>query len=167
MPSVNLTGVNATQRAWFNAIYPSARTLANANDLFPSIMMSQAISESAWGQSELALKANNLFGIKADSTWKGAIYTKIATEVVNGKTIQVKSNFRKYASQADSLKDYIDKMKTTKNGAVYRYAGVWRSNAKNYTNAAKALLSSGYATDPNYATNLINRIVNYKLDVLD
>ena len=69
---VNLTGTNATQKAWFNATYLEAQKLAKANDLFPSIMMSQAIAESAWGQSELATKANNLFGIKADTTWKGA-----------------------------------------------------------------------------------------------
>lgn len=166
-PVVNLTGTNAAQKAWFNANYPDAQKLAKANDLFPSIMMSQAIAESAWGQSELALKANNLFGIKADTTWTGATYTKVTNEVVNGQTVQVTAKFRKYASQADSLKDYVSKLKTTMNGSAYRYQGAWRSNAKNYVNAAKALQAGGYATDPNYATNLINRIRTYQLDALD
>ena len=130
-------------------------------------MMSQTIAESAWGQSELATKANNLFGIKADATWKGAIYTKVTNEVVNGQTIQVTANFRKYNSQAESLKDYVTKIKTTKNGSAYRYQAAWRSNAKTYQNAAQALKDGGYATDPNYPTNLINRIVNYRLDTLD
>lgn len=152
---------------WFNATYPEAQRLAKANDLFPSIMMSQALAESAWGQSELATKANNLFGIKADATWKGAIYTKVTNEVVNGQTIQVTANFRKYSSQAESLRDYVTKIKTTKNGSAYRYQAAWRSNAKNYQNAAQALQAGGYATDPNYATNLINRISNYRLDALD
>ena len=83
------------------------------------------------GQSELATKANNLFGIKADATWKGAIYTKVTNEVVNGQTIQVTANFRKYSSQAESLRDYVTKIKTTKNGSAYRYQAAWRSNAKN------------------------------------
>lgn len=166
-PSFNLAGVNDTQKAWLNSIYSSAQKLAKDNDLFPSIMMSQTIAESAWGQSELATKANNLFGIKADATWKGTIYTKVTNEVVNGQTIQVTANFRKYNSQAESLTDYVTKIRTTMNGSAYRYQGVWRSNAKTYQNAAQALKDGGYATDPNYPTNLINRIVNYRLDTLD
>ena len=166
-PVFNLSGVNDTQKAWLNAIYPESQKLAMVNDLFPSIMMSQAIAESAWGQSELATKANNLFGIKADATWKGAIYTKVTNEVVNGQTIQVTANFRKYNSQAESLTDYVTKIRATMNGSAYRYQGVWRSNAKTYQNAAQALKDGGYATDPNYPTNLINRIVNYRLDTLD
>ncbi len=181
---VNLTGTNATQKAWFNATYLEAQKLAKANDLFPSIMMSQAIAESAWGQSELATKANNLFGIKADTTWKGAKYNTLTTEVAEvdgkvvdytGKTISVKTgqsykiyaDFRKYNSQAESLKDYVTKLKTTMNGSAYRYQAAWRSNAKTYQNAAKALQAGGYATATDYATNLINRIVNYRLDTLD
>ena len=167
-PSLDLSKVTEKVKLdWFNATYPEAQRLAKANDLFPSIMMSQALAESAWGQSELATKANNLFGIKADATWKGAIYTKVTNEVVNGQTIQVTANFRKYSSQAESLRDYVTKIKTTKNGSAYRYQAAWRSNAKNYQNAAQALQAGGYAKDPNYATNLINRIANYRLDALD
>lgn len=163
----NLTGTNATQKAWFNALYQDAQKLAKDNDLFPSIMLSQAIAESAWGQSELATKANNLFGIKADASWKGAKYAALTNEVINGQTVQVMADFRKYNSQAESLKDYVTKIKTTKNGVAYRYQGAWRSNARTYQNAAQALKDGGYATDPNYPTNLINRIVNYRLDTLD
>ena len=185
-PVFNLTGVNDTQKAWLNAIYPEAQKLAKANDLFPSIMMSQTIAESAWGQSELAIKANNLFGIKADASWKGAKYTALTKEVAKndgkvvdytGKEISVKkdqvyqiyADFRKYTSQAESLRDYVTKIKTTPNDGqpTYRYLGAWRSQAKTYQNAANALQAGGYATDPNYATNLINRIVNYRLDTLD
>ena len=83
-PSFSLTGVNDTQKAWLNSIYPSAQKLAKENDLFPSIMVSQAIAESAWGQSELAINANNLFGVKADASWKGYKYKAWTTEVVNG-----------------------------------------------------------------------------------
>lgn len=167
-PSLDLSKVTEKIKLdWFNATYPEAQKLAKENDLFPSIMVSQAIAESEWGQSELATKANNLFGIKADATWKGAIYTKVTNEVVNGQTIQVTANFRKYSSQAESLRDYVTKIKTTKNGSAYRYQAAWRSNAKTYQNAAQALKDGGYATDPNYPTNLINRIVNYRLDTLD
>lgn len=163
----SLTGVNEIQKAWFNTIYPSAQRLAKENDLFPSIMMSQAIAESSWGQSELSTQANNLFGVKADATWKGASYKAWTNEVVNGQTIRIQADFRKYNSQAESLIDYVTKIKTTMNGSAYRYQGVWRSNAKTYENAARALQAGGYATDPNYPTNLINRIVKYRLNTLD
>lgn len=166
-PVFNLSGVNDTQKAWFNAIYPEAQKLAKANDLFPSIMMSQTILETGWGQSELATKANNFFGVKADASWKGAKYTALTNEVINGKTVQVMADFRKYNSQAESLKDYVMKIKTTMNGSANRYQGAWRSNAKTYQNAAKALQAGGYATDPDYATKLIERIDKYKLNALD
>ena len=166
-PSFSLTGVNDTQKAWLNSIYPSAQKLAKENDLFPSIMVSQAIAESAWGQSELATNANNLFGVEADASWKGYKYKAWTTEVVNGQTIKVQADFRKYNSQAESLTDYVTKIRTTMNGSAYRYQGVWRSNARTYQNAAQALKDGGYATDPDYPKNLIDRIVKYRLDTLD
>lgn len=183
-PSFSLTGVNATQMAWLNGIYPSIQKLAKENDLFPSIMMSQAIAESAWGQEDLAIKTNNLFGIQADATWTGARYTALTTEsakedgkvtdytgkeifVQKGQSYQIYADFRKYNSQAESLTDYVTKIKTTMNGSAYRYQGVWRSNAKTYENAASALQSGGYAKDPHYAENMVNRISKYRLDTLD
>ena len=170
--------------------------LAKANDLFPSVMMSQAIAESAWGQSELAKTGNNLFGVKADSSWTGAVVSRLTAENTTatnqtvtgyktesegrsgnpattfvlankGTPYYIYANFRKYASQAESLRDYVSKIKTTVNGSNYRYQGAWRSNAGSYQNAAQALKAGGYATDPNYALNLINRIDKYKLNALD
>ena len=32
--------------------------------LFPSVVIAQAICESAWGQSQIMMKANAVFGIK-------------------------------------------------------------------------------------------------------
>ena len=43
--------------------------------ILPSVTIAQACLESGWGTSELATKANNLFGIKAKSDWKGESYT--------------------------------------------------------------------------------------------
>ena len=193
---IDLTGTNDAQKAWFNALYASAQQLARANDLFPSVMMSQAIAESAWGQSELAKTGNNLFGVKADSSWTGAVVSRLTAENTTatnqtvtgyrteaegrsgkpattfvlankGTPYYIYANFRKYASQAESLRDYVTKIKTTVNGSTYRYQGAWRSNAGSYQNAAQALKAGGYATDPNYALNLVNRIDKYKLNALD
>ncbi|MGX7049093.1 glucosaminidase domain-containing protein [Pseudolactococcus piscium] len=195
-PNIDLTGTNDTQKTWFNALYASAQQLAKANDLFPSVMMSQAIAESAWGQSELAKTGNNLFGVKADPSWTGAVVSRLTAENTTaanqtvtgyrtesegrsgnpattfvlankGTAYYIYANFRKYASQSESLRDYVTKIKTTVNGSSYRYQGAWRSNAGSYQNAARALKAGGYATDPDYAINLINRIDKYKLNALD
>ncbi|OIM07959.1 glucosaminidase domain-containing protein [Oenococcus oeni] len=47
------------------------------------------------------------------------------------------------------------------------YHNVFRSVAGSYSQAAKNLVSEGYATDPTYATKLINLINSYKLYNLD
>ena len=47
--------------------------------VLPSIVVAQAIKESAWGTSELAQNANALFGIKQNG-WTGKLYYKDATE---------------------------------------------------------------------------------------
>ena len=47
--------------------------------MLPSVVVAQALKESAWGTSELAKKANALFGIKKNG-WTGKIYIKTATE---------------------------------------------------------------------------------------
>ena len=41
--------------------------------LLPSTVIAQAIHESAWGTSTLAVKANNHFGIKASAPWTGPV----------------------------------------------------------------------------------------------
>ncbi|WEV45416.1 GBS Bsp-like repeat-containing protein [Streptococcaceae bacterium ESL0687] len=162
-PEFTLPNLSADQKVWFDKTYPAAMKLAKEKNLYASIMMSQAIAESAWGQSELAKNANNLFGVKADSSWTGEYYEKDTLEYVDGKQVTVKAKFRKYSSMAESLEDYTKKII----GSPDRYKNVLRSNAPTYADAAHALQEGGYATDPNYATSLINRINNYKLNALD
>ena len=47
------------------------------------------------------------------------------------------------------------------------YAASLRSQSKTYQNASQQLQLLGYATDPNYALNMINRIQRYQLNALD
>ncbi|OFI49058.1 hypothetical protein BG261_04075, partial [Floricoccus tropicus] len=162
-PQLKLDVLNTTQRVWFDSIYPQIVKLANNNNVYASVMMSQTIAESAWGQSQLAKDANNIFGVKADATWTGAVYEKNTIEYINGKEVITKEKFRKYSSQAESLQDYINKIL----GSPERYGNVLKSNARTYEEAANALQTGGYATDPNYANSLINRIKNYNLNALD
>ena len=53
--------------------------------LLPSTVIAQAIHESAWGTSTLAVKANNHFGIKASAPWTGPVYNKNTGKKLAGK----------------------------------------------------------------------------------
>ena len=133
--------------------------------ILPSITIGQAILESGWGKSQLALDHNNLFGIKADNRWSGDIATMVTKE--NYSDV-IEASFRKYASKAESIEDHglflYENERYTVNGVFA---------AKDYRSQALALQSAGYSTAKNedgeliYAEKLINIIKNYNLMLYD
>ena len=124
--------------------------------VLPSLTIAQSILESSYGTSELATKGNALFGIKATKEWNGKTYTKTTSEYVKDKKIYIKATFRAYDSWEESIKDHNSFLSGKK-----RYSKV--VNEKDYKKACIAILSAGYATDPNYANKLIEIIEKYKL----
>lgn len=165
---LNVSTLNTSQKEFVNRVLPTIQSVSNGNDLYQSVMLAQAVSESAYGSSELATKANALFGIKAGSDWKGKTYTKDTQEVVNGKTVTVKGTFRAYDSIDDSLKDYAAKLKS---GSAYGdknfYSNVFKTNAPSYVDAIMNGLQGKYSTNTNYGMNLINTINALSLYKLD
>ena len=71
-----------------------------------SITIAQAALESAWGESGLAKSGNNLFGIKADSRWRGETLTLNTREFIKGQWLVVPAKWRKYASWQASIDDH-------------------------------------------------------------
>lgn len=125
------------------------KALENYKDygILPSITISQAIVESDWGNSTLASEYNNLFGIKADESWKG--------NMVNFETNEnyddiIYSNFRVYDNIEDSIEDHG---KFLFENSRYRENGLFDS--EDYKSQAKALEESGYATVKNEEGELI------------
>ena len=146
----------------FIAQYSNAVILSCiTNGLFPSVTMAQAALETGWGTSVVG---NNLFGIKASGAtspyWKGASVNATTHEVYNGVSALYKLNFRQYASVQDSISDHSYFLK--QNG---RYANVF--SAATPEDQARALQAAGYATDPSYASKLIQIITKYDLKALD
>lgn len=124
-----------------------------------SIIIAQAGTESNWGRSKLAYKYNNLFGIKATSKKNRVrMYTK---ENMNGKTVEVKQYFAVYNSWEASLKAHAELLAHGTKAKPNVFKDVLK--AKNYQEAAWALQKDGYATDPNYASELIYAIKKFKL----
>lgn len=146
---------------FIESISKRVQVMAGKNNLYASIIIAQAILESGYGNSNLFKDDFNIFNIKG--TFLGnsvAIYT--IEYDAQGHPYQIKQDFRSYANYEQSLADYITLMLkgTTWNEKIY--AGTWKTKAKTYQEAAKAL-QGVYATDPEYANKLIEIIQQYKL----
>lgn len=144
-----------TQEAFINNMI-AFNELAKEKGIFPSVMLAQASIESDWGTSDLTIKANNLFGVKAYN-WSGdTIEMNTQEDIGGGNMITISSYFRKYNSWDDSIKDYLEFFH-----ANPRYAENGVFEAKNYKEQLEAIKRSGYATASNYAEVLCNRIEEY------
>ena len=119
-----------------------------------SITMAQALLESNAGNSTLARKSNNHFGIKCHSDWKG--------KKVYYDDDRRHECFRKYNKVYDSYIDHSNFL-TSKS----RYAKLFTLKTTDYKGWAHGLKKAGYATDPRYAHRLIKIIEEYQLYKLD
>jgi hypothetical protein len=120
-----------------------------------SIILGQAILESAAGTSELAKKSNNHFGIKATASWKG-------------RTVQAQddeptpSTFRAYDNIEASYIDHTDHIKNSE-----QYADLFKLGSTDYKGWANGLKRGGYATRADYAAALIRVIEENDLKKFD
>ena len=162
-----VSAATATETTFLNTATRQAQKVAKKYGLYPSVMIAQAIVESNWGQSGLAVNANNLFGMKADDSWPGATYSaKTREEDKNGKSYYVTAKFRKYNTYQESFDDNGKKLRLGVSWQPDRYQGTWLENASSYTDATKALTGT-YATANNYNTILNSRITAYNLTQYD
>lgn len=119
-----------------------------------SITLSQGMLESGYGNSELARKAKNHFGIKCHSDWKGATF-RMDDDAKD-------ECFRKYRSVLDSYRDHSDFLTGKR-----RYAALFQLKITDYKGWARGLRKAGYATNPKYAKLLIDMIERYDLHQYD
>ena len=117
-----------------------------------AITMAQGILESAAGRSELAVKANNHFGIKCTSDWQG--------RTINKDDDKANECFRRYARVEDSYEDHSLFLLRK------RYESLFALPIGDYKGWAHGLKACGYATDPKYPEKLIQLIELYELDKL-
>lgn len=125
-----------------------------------SIKLAQGILESGDGKSTLARKANNHFGIKCHSTWKGKKhYLEDDDYDENGKLI--KSCFRVYKNADASYIAHSEFLRDP--NKRYRYGFLFDLPPRDYKAWARGLKSAGYATSPTYAEKLIRVIETSEL----
>ncbi|MDR6942017.1 glucosaminidase domain-containing protein [Mucilaginibacter pocheonensis] len=118
-----------------------------------SITLAQGLFESGSGNSELARVANNHFGIKCTSEWRGKSYYK--------DDDSANECFRVYDNPDDSYRDHSAFLKRK------NYAKLFELDKNDYEGWARGLKKAGYATNPKYPELLINIIVKYNLDQYD
>ena len=110
-----------------------------------SITLAQGILESGDGNSTLAQKAKNHFGIKCHGMWDGEKYY-MDDDAKN-------ECFRVYASVFDSYKDHSAFL-----SGRQRYADLFKLRLTDYKGWARGLKQAGYATNPKYPALLIKII---------
>lgn len=116
-------------------------------NILPSITIAQAILESEWGESTLSSDHNNLFGIKADSSWDGE---KVNMETMENYEDVIEGYFRAYKNYESSINDHG---KFLSENTRYEENGIFDSTT--YEGQAQALEDAGYATIKNEADELI------------
>ena len=114
-----------------------------------SITLAQGVLESGAGNSELATKANNHFGIKCNG-WTGR--KSYHDDDARNEC------FRAYDNVYESYQDHSVFLTTSK-----RYGSLFQLKLTDYKGWARGLKACGYATSPTYATKLIEIIELYKL----
>ena len=119
-----------------------------------SIVLAQGILESGAGRGDLAITANNHFGIKCHQGWNG--------ESVKHDDDAAQECFRKYDNVSESYKDHALFLTGRS-----RYSKLFDCSKGDYKAWARGLKAAGYATDPKYPDKLISYIQRYKLHQYD
>ncbi|WP_125587711.1 glucosaminidase domain-containing protein [Companilactobacillus jidongensis] len=155
----------AQQQAFLAQAVPMAQQAAAKYNVYASVMLAQAIIESAWGSSDLATMGNNLFGMKGDYNGS-SINLPTAEWSASQGYYYINAAFRKYPSLYESFADNGDKIRNGVAWDAKYYSGAWKENTSSYQDAT-AWLQGRYATEPTYAAILNNMIQIYNLTQYD
>ena len=145
--------------SFVDSMKPYAEKAARALGVDSSLLLAQAALETGWGQRMVANtrgSSNNLFNIKADTSWEGG---KVATQTLEyhqGVPVQEKAAFRAYQDYEQSFNDYVRFLNENP-----RYTTALRHSG-NSEQFIRGIHQAGYATDPQYADKVLR--VKEKID---
>ena len=144
---------NSTGEAYISKYKAIAISEMNQSGIPASITLAQGLLESGNGNSTLAREANNHFGIKCNSDWKGPTILR--------DDDNIDDCFRVYRTPEESFEDHTEFLKKK------RYAFLFELDKNDYQGWAKGLKQAGYATNPRYPELLISLVERYNLDQYD
>lgn len=142
------------QQAFISLVAPGAVAAQQRYGVPASVTIAQAIEESAWGQSSLAARYHNLFGIKGAGP-AGSV-TLPTQEYQNGGWVTIDAQFAAYHNDAESIAGHAELLATS---GYYVHAMADRAHPDAFAND----LTGVYATDPGYGGNLIALMKLYNL----
>ena len=145
-----LAADRTAQEKYIEKYAPIAVSEMKRSGVPASITLAQGLVESNAGQSALAVKGNNHFGIKCHSDWKGRKMYHDDDE--RGEC------FRVYPSAEMSFRDHSDFLRFKD-----RYKPLFELEPTDYKAWAQGLRKAGYATDPSYPAKLVKVIEEYRL----
>lgn len=127
---------------------------------YASPIIAQACIESAYGQSSLAYKYHNYFGMKCGSSWQGkSVNLSTREEYTAGTLTKIKANFRVYDSMDEGVKGYFVFI------SVQRYNDL--KNATSPKDYLEKITADGYATSNTYVNTNLSCINKYDLTQYD
>ena len=128
--------------------------------LVHSPIIAQAILESGWGESTLASKYHNYFGLKCGSKWTGgSVNLTTKEEYTAGTLTTIKDNFRTYSSMEEGVKGYFEFIQLAR---YQNLRGI--TDPQTYLETIKA---DGYATSSVYVKKTMALVTQYSLTKYD
>ncbi len=123
-------------------------------------VIAQAINESGWGQSLLASKYHNYFGMKCGTKWQGAsVNLQTQEEYQPGTLTMISDNFRVYGSMDEGVRGYFEFIQ------LQRYQNLRGiKDARTYLQTIK---DDGYATSSLYVDNCMALVEQFNLTRFD
>jgi flagellar protein FlgJ len=142
----------ADARAFVAEIWELAEKTGSALGVEPRVIVAQAGLETGWGNQLIrdgrGVSSNNLFGIKADDSWRGESIGVATLEYEGARFVPRFAQFRAYSDLSEGFDGYQNFL-----AGNARYAEAIKHGA-NPEQFAHELQAAGYATDPDYATKI-------------
>ena len=167
---VNYSGLNKNQEYYLRLVGSLARADYYKTDVLASVTLTQAIYEGGWASYSLPIGGNNLFGIKAYSSWTGKVYDQTRSMLYDSYSDfllalgPIRSNevsaWRAHDSWGESVN--VHSQLFTQNDSYAPVVG-----EKNYKTAFQAIVDGGYCNDNGYVENCIDILEQYGLTAYD
>lgn len=141
-------------KSYRTLVTPFAREIEELTKIYYLVPIIQSAHESRYGNSGLARNHCNLFGITATDSWKklGKPIANLPTwEVIGGKKVELKREFRAYPNWRESFQDWAKLITTL---SIYKPAYALLTD-KNTVRDGIRLMAETYATDPAYSKKLL------------
>lgn len=150
--SLAVSAQKNTSQSYIEKFKANAIRIMHETGVPASIILAVAMHESANGNSTIAQKLNNQFGIKGYST-----------HVIVKNKKKVRTSYKKYGSVMDSFQDFARIMTERKQFSHLSE----QLTHYDYLGWARGIQKSGYCSSRKWASQVLNIIEKYDLDDYD